>query len=111
MLTLAAARRNRQLTQQQLAERLGVERGVISAWEQGTQNPSASDLQRLCDALEIAPAELELRPTPPEDAAAEAKRRQLQEYNESMGYVDYTVLRGGRYDVDPAFHEKPDTQD
>jgi hypothetical protein len=64
----------------------------------------------LCEILEITPEEIEFIPGPEEPKPTrEERRQQIQAYEESMGYVDSTWLRGGRYDIDPAFHETSST--
>jgi transcriptional regulator with XRE-family HTH domain len=114
--TLAQARRSKSMTQRQLAEKLGVQRTLVSSWERGVHRPGPKNLAKLCEILGVPPDELELNPTPVStpsteqpEASAEERRRQMQAYEEEMGYVDSTWLRGGRYDVDPAFHEKSTT--
>jgi transcriptional regulator with XRE-family HTH domain len=54
MLNGAAARERREqlgLTQEQLAERLGVDQGTIAHWELGTRQPRLAKLQAWADAL------------------------------------------------------------
>jgi transcriptional regulator with XRE-family HTH domain len=97
---------------------LGIPRAQISSWERGIHKPGPGDIEKLCQILEITRDELELIPGPekptnsPEASpktSGEERRQQTQAYEESMGYVDSTWLRGGRYDIDPAFHETPST--
>jgi len=106
MPTLAQARRRKSLTQRQLADKLGVQDTLVSSWERGVLNPGPSDLGRLCEILETTWEEIEFIPRPEKPKnSREERRQQTQAYDESMGYVDSTWLRGGRYDIDPAFHE------
>ncbi|WP_428631124.1 helix-turn-helix domain-containing protein [Sphingopyxis sp.] len=51
----------RDLTQQDLAAKLGMERSYLSELERGRRNPTVQALGRLADALELEPWEL-LRP-------------------------------------------------
>ncbi|HZA21909.1 MAG TPA: helix-turn-helix transcriptional regulator [Dehalococcoidia bacterium] len=110
MSTLAEARRRKSLTQRQLAEKLGVEHTLVSSWERGVHKPGPSDLEKLCKILEITWEEIEFIPGPEKPTnSREERMQQTQAYEESMGYVDSTWLRGGRYDIDPAFHEESST--
>jgi transcriptional regulator with XRE-family HTH domain len=65
------ARLRRGLTQEQLAELMGLDRAYISGLEQGRRNPTAVTLWRIAVALEIRPADL-LKPPP---AASKARQR------------------------------------
>lgn len=108
MPTLAQARRRKSLTQRQLAEQLGVHPALVSSWERGVHKPGPSNLKKLCQVLEITREEIEFPPKPEKPRPpSEERRRQIHAYEESMGYVDSSWLRGGRYDVDPASHETP----
>lgn len=48
---LIAARLKRNLTQEELAEKSGVSRGVIARLESGTTNPTMSTVSRVAGAL------------------------------------------------------------
>lgn len=48
---LVAVRREKRITQQQLAERTGIAQADISRLENGNSNPSLRTLQRLADGL------------------------------------------------------------
>ena len=50
---IAALRREREWTQAELGEKLGVTNKTVSRWETGTYMPDLAVLPRLCDALEI----------------------------------------------------------
>ena len=50
---IAQARINAGLTQQQLAEKIGVSQKMISAWEAGYRNPKLETVRKLADALGI----------------------------------------------------------
>ena len=110
MPTLAQARRRKSLTQRQLTDKLGVQHTLVSSWERGVLKPGPSDIKKLCEILEVTREEIEFIPEPEKPKTSrEERRQQIQAYEESMGYVDSTWLRGGRYDIDPAFHEESST--
>ena len=54
---LREARRGRGVTQERLAEAVGVDRTYISMLERGVHQPSLSVFLRLADALGVAPEE------------------------------------------------------
>lgn len=114
MPTLAQARRRKLLTQRQLADKMGIKHTLVSAWERGIYEPRLSNLKKLCEILEITFEQIEFLPRPEKPKASpktsaktanELSRQQIEAHDESMGYVDSTWLRGGRYDIDPAHHE------
>ena len=108
MTTLVQARRNKSLTQRQLADELGVKHTLISAWERGVYKPRLRHLKKLCKILELPLKEIEFIQIPEKPIASKERiRQQIEAYDESMGYVDSAWLRGGRYDIDPAFHDTP----
>ncbi len=51
---LVEARKNKNLTQEQLAEKLYVTRQAISRWERGTAEPDLQTLSRLCNILGVS---------------------------------------------------------
>lgn len=53
-----ALRRERGLTQEELAARAEMERSYVSDLERGTRNPSVRALGRLAEALGVEPAAL-----------------------------------------------------
>ena len=55
---IAQKRRAQNLTQEQLAEKLGVSNKTISKWENGKCMPDYSIIQKLCDALGVTLPEL-----------------------------------------------------
>ena len=67
---IADKRHARGLTQEQLAEKLGVSNKTVSKWENGKSMPDYSIIQKLCEALHITLAEL----MDGEDAAEESVR-------------------------------------
>ncbi len=58
---LVSARKSKQLTQKQLAERTGIDQSDISKIETGNANPALSTLKRLADGLDMV-LKLELIP-------------------------------------------------
>lgn len=55
---IARKRRERNLTQEQLAEQLGVSNKTISKWENGKCMPDYGVIQKLCQALHVTLPEL-----------------------------------------------------
>ena len=60
-IRLREVRKDRELTQVQLAERSGIHQSVISRIEAGTSAVSLDILERLCEALGCEPGELIIR--------------------------------------------------
>ena len=67
-------RKSNGMSQEELADKLGVSRQAISRWEMGRSRPDVETLQRLADALGVELTEL-LDETPPADARRAALRR------------------------------------
>ena len=67
---IARKRKEQNLTQEQLAEQLGVSNKTISKWENGKCMPDYSIIQKLCDALHVTLPEL----MDGEDAAEDSVR-------------------------------------
>lgn len=55
---LRAARERLGLTQEQVAERSGVQAGEVSRIETGKRDPKVSTVERLAKAVELKPGEL-----------------------------------------------------
>ena len=55
---IARKRKEQNLTQEQLAQQLGVSNKTISKWENGKCMPDYSIIQRLCDAIRVTLPEL-----------------------------------------------------
>lgn len=55
---LAALRRTKGISQETLAEQLGVSRQAVSKWETGTAKPELDNILALCRILEVSPNEL-----------------------------------------------------
>ena len=51
-------RKERNMTQEQLAIEINVSKGRISNWEQGLNRPDADILADICRALNVSPSEL-----------------------------------------------------
>ncbi len=58
MTKLLALRRERKMTQAELAERIGVSQGVISDYEHGRKMPRIPSLLKLCAVFDISMDEL-----------------------------------------------------
>lgn len=52
-ISLAAARVNKKLTQEQFAEKVGVSKSTVQKWEKGTSKPSIDKIEPICNVLEI----------------------------------------------------------
>lgn len=50
---LQKLRKKAKLTQSQLAEKLGVTRARVGAWEQGRTSPDMERLAKICDTLGV----------------------------------------------------------
>ena len=69
------------MTQKQLAERIGVSNSRVSNWEQGLNRPDADILAAVCVALDVSPSLLlGIRVTG--DDLTEQERRVLKAYRE-----------------------------
>ena len=60
---ITAARKEKKLTQEQVAQAMGVSRQTVSHWENGRVEPTQEQREALCRLLEI-PADAP-KPTPP----------------------------------------------
>jgi len=57
-LFIASKRREQSLTQEQLAEKIGVSNKTVSKWETGKTMPDYSVVEQLCQVLNISVSEL-----------------------------------------------------
>ena len=74
-------REERNMTQKQLAERIGVSNSRVSNWEQGLNRPDADIVAAVCVALDVSPSLLlGIRVTG--DDLTEQERRVLKAYRE-----------------------------
>lgn len=55
---ISESRKSKEITQEQLAEKLGVSKNAVSKWERGLNLPDASIMQELCYTLGISLNEL-----------------------------------------------------
>lgn len=60
-MTLAAARINAGLTQEEASKRIGVSRQTISYWETGQHGPTRRNLAKLCEVYQISAEFLNLK--------------------------------------------------
>lgn len=51
-------RKDRGLTQEQLADKINVSKGRVSNWEQGINRPDADVLADICRVLNVSPSDL-----------------------------------------------------
>jgi transcriptional regulator with XRE-family HTH domain len=58
MLGLRALRLRRLMTQQELAQRIGVRYQTVGSWEAGTARPRVAAMRKLCEVLAVTPDEL-----------------------------------------------------
>lgn len=73
---ISQKRKEKNLTQEQLAERLGVSNKTISKWETGKCMPDYSIVKSLCEELEITISELM--------DGEESKEKSVQSYDEQI---------------------------
>lgn len=85
---ISECRREKQMTQEQLAEKLGVTSKSISKWETGNCLPDASKYQALCEILNITVNEL-----------FSGERLSSETENEAKDYL-LDLLASRIYDVD-----------
>ncbi len=64
---LSSLRKAKGLSQEELAEKLGVSRQAISKWENGLSSPEMAQLPKLCEIFEVTPNELFGYEAPEED--------------------------------------------
>lgn len=85
---ISECRREKQITQEQLAVQLGVTSKAVSKWETGHCLPDASKYKSLCEILDITVNEL---------FAGERLSSEIE--NEAKDYL-FDLLAGRMYDVD-----------
>lgn len=83
-------RKDRGLTQEELAIRLNVVRQTVSKWEKGRSVPDAELLQKLADVLDINTAELLGSPSP---GATAGIAEQLARINEQLAIKNRRARR------------------
>ncbi len=91
------ARKSKNLTQKQLAEKIGAKHNSVSDWENNKNRPDAVTIEFLCKALDITPNYL-LDSSPGEYSPAEKamieKYRFISEYSpEGAAAVSYILNR------------------
>lgn len=52
-ITLASARVNKKLTQEQLAKAIGVSKRTVQKWEKGNVKPRFDKIDVICETLEV----------------------------------------------------------
>ncbi|MBQ8934870.1 MAG: helix-turn-helix domain-containing protein [Oscillospiraceae bacterium] len=93
---IKALRKQKGMTQQELAERLHVVRQTVSKWEKNLSVPDAAALQELAEALDVTVAQL-LGGDPEPETEAEPTRNdiavQLARYNDLMAVKNHRAER------------------
>jgi transcriptional regulator with XRE-family HTH domain len=89
---LRQARETRDLSQQELAQRTGLQQPVVSLYESGSRRPSFRNLGRLADALEVATDYLIGRAKSP-GLQPQADGAMLRNY-QKLTATDREVVRG-----------------
>ncbi len=51
-------RESRNMSQKDLAAKIGISSGRLSNWEQGLNRPNADIIARICKALDVSPSEI-----------------------------------------------------
>ena len=83
-LFIAAKRKEQNLTQEQLAEKLGVSNKTVSKWETGKNMPDYSVVEQLCQVLNISVGEL--------IAGKEKEQREdNSSYEEKIALLSYKI--------------------
>lgn len=84
---LKATRLEKQLTQKQLAELIGISYQNYQQWERGVRNPKEATIQKLAKALEVSPDYLtgqsyiiNLEPYSPTEEDMKAVRQLIDSY-------------------------------
>lgn len=83
-LFIASKRREQNLTQEQLAEKIGVSNKTVSKWETGKAMPDYSVVELLCQVLNITVGEL---------IAGKEKEPDVNKssYEEDMAFLSYKI--------------------
>ena len=55
---ISKIRKQKEISQEELAERVGVSRQAVSKWENGTAQPEMANVAKLCEILGVTPNEL-----------------------------------------------------
>ncbi len=90
---IAICRKENNLTQEQLAEKLNISNKTVSRWENGNGFPDISLLQPLCEILNISVNELLLGEKIPEDNY----RKKVEEHTIRILEETQNYLESGRY--------------
>ncbi len=81
MATLRELRTLANLTQKELADKVGVSKQHVSSWERGQYTPSPSSFRKLCRALKCKRADLEV--SSPNEGTLEARIDELEQQVET----------------------------
>ena len=55
---ISKIRKQKEISQEELAEKVGVSRQAVSKWENGTAQPEMANVAKLCEILGVTPNEL-----------------------------------------------------
>ena len=95
---IQTCRKQAGLSQEQLAERLGVSRQAVSKWETGEATPELSKLAALCSVLNVSADWLlnDIGPEPPqEDGAAKESSCSPDRLEQLPGFIGRMVRKYG----------------
>jgi len=101
-IRIREARERAGLTQQELADILGVTQTAVSYWESAKRDPGVADLPRIANALDVSASSLlgiEPRAPAAEDSGGQWLCIAFMGHNEYTGYVTEIVKNG-----QPAYH-------
>lgn len=90
---IAVCRKKQNLTQEQLAEKLGISKNAVSKWERGLNLPDASIMEDLCAILKISLNEL--------FAGEKLKENQIQKQSEKniLNILNFTKYKSQKYNL------------
>jgi len=103
-------RREKELTQDELAEKIGSSQKTISSWEKGRTTPRLKELLLLCKALECTPQSLtgikmyEVNDISYHDIVSRIRSLELSELGELRQIIDETF--NSRYELQQMLEEK-----
>ena len=98
---IAEIRKLRDITQQELAEKVGVSQSYVARWETGRSQPRPKALEKIADALSVSVEELLVGGKPQLESALNLKDEELVELLRELQHLSddelqalKTVMRG-----------------